>query len=50
MTCVNIMVGFGTTGVYPVNRDAILSALPGESRLSEGIIVPRSVFTPFKRV
>ena len=38
MTCVNIMAGFGTTGV---NRDAILSALPGESRLSEGIIVPR---------
>ena len=50
MTCVNIMAGFGMTGVYPVNWDAILSALPGESRLSEGIIVPRSVFTPFKRV
>ena len=50
MTCVNIMAGFETTGIYPVNRDVILAALPGEQRSSEGMIVPRSVFTPFKRV
>ena len=48
MTCANIMASFGTTGVYPMNWDAILSALPSEPRLSERIIVPWS--TPFKRI
>lgn len=47
MTCINIMEGFATTGVYPVNRDAIQP--PGESKSTEGIMAPRPVFTPFKR-
>ena len=47
MTCVNIIAGFRTTGVYPVNRDAI--QLPGTSEATEGIAAPRQVFTPFKR-
>ena len=49
MTCVNIMAGFETMGIYPVNQDVILAVLPGEQRSSEGMIVPRSVFTPFKK-
>ena len=47
MTCVNIVSGFSTTGVYPVNRDAI--QLPGSSRTTEGIAAPCQLFTPFKR-
>ena len=50
MTCINIMAGFETTGIYPVNRDAVLSVLPCQSAPSEGIIIPRTVFTPYKRV
>ena len=50
MTSVNIMAGFETTGIYPVNRDAVLSVLPCQSTATEGIVVPRTVFTPYKRV
>ena len=46
MTTINIVAGFQTTGIYPVNRDAV--QLPGENS-SEAIIAPRPVFTPFKR-
>lgn len=46
MTTVNIVAGFQTTGIYPVNREAI--RLPGESS-SEAIIAPWPIFTPFKR-
>ena len=47
MTCINIVAGFKTTGVYPVNRDAI--QLPGELKSTEGMMAPRPMFTPFKR-
>ena len=50
MTSVNVMSGFETTGIYPVNWDAVLSVLPCQSTPSEGIIVPGTVFTPYKRV
>ena len=46
MTTANIIAGFQTTGIFPLDRDAIM--LPGESR-SEGMIVPRPIYTPFKR-
>jgi len=42
------MAGVKTMGIYPVNRDVILAVLPGEQRSSEGMIVPQSLFTPFK--
>ena len=47
MTCINILAGFKTTGVYPVNRDAI--QLPGEPKSTEGMMAPQPMFTPFKR-
>ena len=45
MTTVNTVAGFQTTGIYPVNREAI--QLPGESS-SEAIIAPQPIITPFK--
>ena len=46
MTAVNIIAGFQTTGIYPLDPDVIV--LPGESR-TEGIIAPKPIYTPFKR-
>ncbi len=46
MTSANIVAGFQTTGVFPINRDAI--SLPGESGKDE-FLEPRPVYTPFKR-
>lgn len=46
MTTVNTVAGFQTTGIYPVNREAI--QLPGESS-SEAIIAPQPIITPFKQ-
>ena len=46
MTTVNIVAGFATCGVFPVNRDAI--QLPGDSNAEECFIAPHPVYTPFK--
>lgn len=45
MTVTNIIAGFHTTGIVPLNREAI--RLPSE-RVSETAFVPRLVNTPFK--
>ena len=47
MTTSNIIGGFHTTGIYPINRNAI--QLPGESKLTDKLIAPCLNFTPFKR-
>ena len=47
MTTSNIVAGFHTTGIYPLDRDAI--QLPGEGKLADKLIVPNVDFTPFKR-
>ena len=44
MTVSNIAGGFRTTGLYPVNRDAI--QLPGESNYANKLITPKLTFTP----
>lgn len=49
MTTSNIIAGFQTTGIYPVDREAI--DLPGEATASEkGVIAPYTTYSPFKRV
>ena len=49
MTISNIIAGFETTGIYPVDREAI--ELPGELALPQrSIIAPHTTFSPFKRV
>ena len=45
MTTANIIAGFQTTGIFPLDRDVIV--LPGESR-KKGLLVPQPVYTPFK--
>lgn len=45
MTTANIIAGFQTTGIFPLDRDVIV--LPGESR-EKGLLVPQPVYTPFK--
>ena len=47
MTTSNIVAGFRTTGIYPLDRDAI--QLPGECKLADKLITPNVDFTPFKR-
>ena len=47
MTTSNIIGGFHTTGIYPINWNAI--QLPGESKLTDKLIAPCLNFTPFKR-
>ena len=47
MTTSNIVAGFHTTGIYPLDRDAI--QLPGEGKLADKLIAPNVDFTPFKR-
>lgn len=46
MTVSNIAGGFRTTGLYPLNRDAI--QLPGESNYANKLITPKLTFTPGK--
>jgi len=46
MTISNIAGGFRTTGLYPLNRDAI--QLPGESNYANKLITPKLTFTPGK--
>ncbi len=50
MTAVNIINGFKTTGIYPLNQDAVIKKLPGKST-SESSYDPdvSAVFTPLKR-
>ena len=47
MTTVNIVAGFRTTGIYPLDRCAI--QLPGECNWANKLITPNVGFTPFKR-
>ena len=48
MTASNIITGFETTGIYPVDREAI--QLPGESTVPQrSTIAPQTTFSPFKR-
>ena len=47
MTTSNIVAGFHTTGIYPVNRDAI--QLPGQCDFADKCIEPIVEYTPFKR-
>ena len=47
MTTSNIIAGFHTTGIFPIDRNVI--QLPGESKLTDKLIVPCVTFTPFKR-
>ena len=47
MTTSNIVAGFRTTGIYPLDRDAI--QLPGECKMADKLITPNVGFTPFKR-
>lgn len=47
MSTSNIVAGFRTTGIYPLDRDAI--QLPGEGKLADKLITPNVGFTPFKR-
>ncbi len=47
MTVKNILSGFETTGVYPVDRYAV--QLPGESNTTDRPIIPCPRLTPFKR-
>ena len=46
MTTSNIVVGFRTTGIYPMDRDAI--QLPGECKMADKLITPNVDFIPFK--
>ena len=47
MTISNIVAGFHTTGIYPLDGDAI--QLPGEGKLADKLITPNVNFAPFKR-
>ena len=46
MTISNIAAGFRTTGIHPLNRDAI--QLPGEFNFADKTITPNVGYTPFK--
>ena len=46
MTTSNIAGGFRTTGIYPLDRNAI--QLPGECNFANKLITPNIGFTPFK--
>ena len=46
MTTSIIAGGFRTTGIYPLNRDAI--QLPGDCNFANKLITPNVGFTPFK--
>lgn len=47
MTASNIIAGFETTGIDPVNREAI--QLPGDSEVPQrSMIAPHTTFSPFK--
>ena len=48
MTIGTIVGGFRTTGIYPLNRDAI--QLPGESKATDKYYAPNLTFTPYKRL
>lgn len=47
MTIGTIVGGFRTTGIHPLNRDAI--QLPGEKKLTDKFLEPNLGFTPHKR-
>ena len=53
MTIGNIMAGFATTGIYPLNRDAILSrcttAIPSSSLESNLTVIPMYSPMPARR-
>lgn len=46
MTIGTIVGGFRTTGIYPLNRDAI--QLPGETKATDS--APKLTYTPFKHL
>ena len=47
MTIGTIVGGFRTTGIHPLNRDAI--QLPGETKVTDKFLEPNLGFTPHKR-
>ena len=47
MTIGTIVGGFRTTGIHPLNRDAI--KLPGEKKVTDKFLEPNLGFTPHKR-
>lgn len=49
MTTMNIIAGFQTTGIYPVDREAIKLPTDPSSRTEQSTITPCATFTPFKR-